>query len=66
MKAARILLIVLTAGSLLWGVGVATVAAQTVPQGSTGYSTIPRHYSKEYLQPLDTSSPGWMQMSGHK
>ncbi len=65
MKAAKILLIVLTVGSLFWGVGVAIVAAQTaVPQGSTGYSTVPPYYSNEYVRPLDTSSTGWMQMPG--
>ncbi len=66
MKAARILLIVLTVGSLFWGVGVATVAAQAVPQGSTGYSTVPPYYPNEYVKPLDTSKSGWMNMSGHK
>ncbi len=65
MKAAKGLLIVLTVGSVFWGVGVAAVAAQTaVPQGSTGYSTVPPYYPNEYVRPLDTSSNGWMQMPG--
>ncbi len=64
MKAAKVLLIVLTVGSVFWGVGVATVAAQTaVPQGSTGYSTVPPYYPNEYVKPLDTSKSGWMNMS---
>ncbi len=65
MKAAKVVLIVLAVGSLFWGIGVATVAAQTmVPPGSTGYSTVPPYYSGDYVKPLDTSSKGWMQMPG--